>query len=297
MRRIVLVIASCVVAIAVAVVLLAGSGDGKAETAVKVDRFDADAAWSLTKLQVGYGQRPAGSPQLRKLAVQLKARMHGGSFEPIPGQPGLRNVVGRLPGRAPAIVVGAHYDTLTTPKGFVGANNGAAGSAIVVELSRDLAKLPRPRNARAVTFVLFDGEEPPSGLPEDDPSFSSSGLRGSRAYVAAHPGQTKAMILLDYVANKGLQLPREGTSNPALWAQLRAAARAVGALSYFPNRVGTPIIDDHSPFLAAGVPAVDLIDWSYPGHTLQDGMRLLSRAAIDAVGESVLELVRRLEAS
>jgi glutaminyl-peptide cyclotransferase len=258
-------------------------------------RFDDAKAWELVKLQVAAGQRPAGSPQLRALAVKLRARMPGGRFEAIPGQPGLRNVVARLPGRRPGIVVGAHYDTLVKPKGFVGANNGAAGSAIVVELSRELARIRRPKGAREVTFMLFDGEEPPSGLPEDDPNFANSGLRGSRAYVTAHPGETGQMILLDYVGNRGLRLPREGTSDQQLWSELRSAAQAVGVGAVFPDRTETAIIDDHTPFLQAGVPAVDLIDWSYPGHTLQDGLDMLSRKAIDAVGETVLELVTRLE--
>jgi glutaminyl-peptide cyclotransferase len=213
-------------------------------------------------------------------------------YENSPGQPGLRNIVARLPGKRPGIVVGAHYDTLVKPEGFVGANNGASGSAIVIELARTLAKM---KLRKEVTFVLFDGEEPPSGLPEDDPHFSTSGLRGSRAYVKKYPHRTSQMILLDYVAGKGLQLPREGTSDEDLWNQLRSAARAVGKQKYFPDDVGTAIIDDHSPFLAAGVPAIDLIDWSYPGHTLQDGMNMLSKASMDAVGESVLELVRRLQ--
>jgi glutaminyl-peptide cyclotransferase len=266
-----------------------------ASASPKVDRFDADAAWKLTQLQVDAGQRPAGSPQLRKLADKLKARLPHARYERIPGQPGLRNVVARLPGKRPGIVVGAHYDTLVKPTGFVGANNGASGSAIVIQIARALNKIKRPANAREVTFVLFDGEEPPSGLPEDDPNFSTSGLRGSRAYVKKYRGRTSQMILLDYVAGKGLQLPREGTSDTDLWKDLRAAARAVGKQKYFPDEVGTPIIDDHSPFLQSGVPAVDLIDWSYPGHSLEDGMNLLSKASMDAVGESVLELVRRLQ--
>jgi glutaminyl-peptide cyclotransferase len=261
----------------------------------QTDRFDSARAWSLVKLQVAAGQRPAGSPQLRALADKLLPHMHGGSFADIPGQPGLRNVVGRLPGRKPGIVIGAHYDTLTAPPGFVGANNGAAGSAIVLELSRDLARLKRPKDAREVTFVLFDGEEPPSGLPEDSPDFANSGLRGSRAYVAANPGRTKDMILLDYVGNKGLRLPREGTSNIALWDKLRSASRAVGAQKYFPDDTETPIIDDHTPFENTGVPSIDLIDWSYPGHTLEDKLSALSVHSIDAVGETVLELVTRLE--
>jgi glutaminyl-peptide cyclotransferase len=68
----------------------------------------------------------------------------------------------------------------------------------------------------------------------------------------------------------------------------------VGKIGYFPPTEETPIIDDHTPFLRAHVPAIDLIDWSYPGHTLQDGMDKIDPRALDAVGESVLELVQRL---
>lgn len=262
-----------------------------------VDRFDAAAALALARRQVErYGQRPAGSPQLRHLAEDLRRRLPAGRFEPLPGQPGLRNVVGTIPGRRPAIVVGAHYDTLTTPRGFVGANNGAAGTAVVVQLARELARLPRsgPR-PRELRFVLFDGEEPPSGLPGQQGDFYSSGLRGSRAYVAAHPGETHAMVLLDYVGNRGLRLPREGSSSAGLWSRVREAASAVGVGAVFPARTQTRIVDDHTPFLRAGVQAVDLIDWSYPGHSRADTLDKLSSRSLDAVGETLMELVRRLD--
>jgi glutaminyl-peptide cyclotransferase len=267
-------------------------GDGKPA----VDRFDAERAWRLVLQQVDHGQRPAGSPQLRRLAVRLRPLLPRGRFEPLPGEPGLRNVVGTLPGRRPGIVVGAHYDTLVKPKGFVGANNGAAGTAVVIEVARALAKTKPPDRAREVRFVLFDGEEPAAGLPEESANFYKSGLRGSRAYVAAHPDRTAAMVLLDYVGNKKLRLPREGSSTISLWTRLRAAARKVGAQRFFPAEVGEIITDDHTPFLRAGVPAIDLIDWSYPGHDLRDGIGRLSPASLDAVGETVVELVLRLRA-
>jgi Peptidase family M28 len=145
-----------------------------------------------------------------------------------------------------------------------------------------------------VRFVLFDGEEPAAGLPEESTDFYNEGLRGSRAYVARHPGRTAAMILLDYVGHRGLRLPREGSSTPALWARVRSAARAVGAARFFPDDTGATIVDDHTPFLRAGVPAVDLIDWSYPGHDLSDGLDQLSRRSLDAVGETVVEAVSQL---
>ena len=272
-----------------------GDAEGR-QSALAVDRFDSNRAWRLVRQQVAYGQRPAGSPQLRRLAVRLRRLLPNGRFEALPGEPGLRNVVGTLPGRRPGIVVGAHYDTLVEPEGFVGANNGAAGTAVVIEAARALAAAKRQRGAREVRFVLFDGEEPAAGLPEESDDFYHTGLRGSRAYVAEHPGRTAAMVLLDYVGNKGLRLPREGSSTLSLWTRLRAAARRVGAERVFPPEVGVTITDDHTPFLRAGVPAVDLIDWTYPGHDLRDGLDRLSRRSLDAVGETVVELVLRLRA-
>jgi Zn-dependent M28 family amino/carboxypeptidase len=228
------------------------------------------------------------------MARALRPLLPNGRFERLSGEPGLRNVVGTLPGNRPGIVIGAHYDTLVKPRGFVGANNGAAGSAVVIEAARALGRLPRPPGAREVRFVLFDGEEPAAGLPEQSTDFYHAGLRGSRAYTRLNPGRTAAMILLDYVGGRGLRLPREGSSTPALWTELRAAARTVGAIRFFPDRTGTTIFDDHTPFLRAGVPAVDLIDWRYPGHDLSDRLDRLSRASLDAVGETVVELVQAL---
>jgi len=273
------------------------SGGSSAQAAgLRVDRFDVDRAWRLVERQLAYGQRPAGSPQLRRLATRLRPLLPNGRFEPVPGSPRLRNVVGTLPGRRPGIVIGAHYDTLVKPRGFVGANNGAAGTAAMIEAARSLGRMPRPPGGRELRFVLFDGEEPAEGLPEESGDFYHRGLRGSRAYVARHPGRTQAMILLDYVANRGLRLPREGSSNLALWERLREAARRVGAGRYFPDESGTSILDDHWPFLRAGVPAIDLIDWSYPGHSLSDRIDKLSRRSLDAVGETVVELASELRA-
>jgi glutaminyl-peptide cyclotransferase len=288
------VLVLCVFALGVSA--CGGSDDQprRADGGLAVNRFDSERAWRLVRQQVEVGQRPAGSPQLRRLAARLRPLLPGGRFEAVPGEPGLRNVVGTLAGRRPGIVVGAHYDTLVKPKGFVGANNGAAGTAVVIEAARALARADVARGSREVRFVLFDGEEPAAGLPEESADFYRSGLRGSRAYVAEHPDRAAGMVLLDYVGNRGLRLPREGSSSIELWARLRAAARRVGAGRFFPPYSGDTIVDDHTPFLRAGVPAVDLIDWSYPGHELTDGLDKLSPASLDAVGETVVELVQRL---
>jgi glutaminyl-peptide cyclotransferase len=286
----------CLLGVVVALLLPAGCGGASSGGGKAANQFDAARAWRLVERQVAVGQRPAGSRRLRKLATELRPLLPSGRFEAIPGEPRLRNVVGALPGAKPAIVLGAHYDTLASPPGFVGANNGAAGTAVVIEAARELRRMPAGQGAREVRFVLFDGEEPPAKLPEQSPNFYSEGLRGSRAFVAAHPGQTKAMILLDYVGNRGLLLPREASSSEALWSRLLIAAESVGAARFFSARTGPGIVDDHTPFLRQGVPAVDLIDWRYPGHSLADRLGRLSRSSLDGVGETVVRLVDELRA-
>lgn len=264
-----------------------------------VHRFDASRAWAELRAQVAYGPRPAGSPALARLAERLRAELPNGHFEAIGGQPGLRNVVGELPGRAPAIVIGAHYDTSDVPgsgpngsNAYLGANDGAAGAAVVVELAREQARLPRAHGARAVRFVLFDGEEAPAGTRGSD--FYAVGDRGSKAYVAAHRGEVGEMILLDFVGNVGLRVPREANSDPRLWARLRAASARVGVGAVFPPLAAGGIIDDHTPFVLAGLPAIDVIDFDYPCHERAcDTPSNLSPLSLDAVGEALDELLPR----
>lgn len=253
-----------------------------------VHRFDAAGAYALARTQVAFGPRPAGSAAERRAAALLVRRLPHGHFEPVPG--GLRNIVGELAGRPGlAILLIAHYDTTDVP-GYVGANNSAAAVGAVVELARALRRDQRPTD-RAIRFLLTDGEEAPPGFTD----FLTSGLRGSRAYAAAHAGQIADVIVLDFVGNHGLRLPRESGSNAALWARLRRAARRVGESAVFPDTVGPEIYDDHTPFARAGVPAIDLIDFDYPCWQKPcDTMRQVARGSIDAAGESVLALVREL---
>jgi glutaminyl-peptide cyclotransferase len=251
----------------------------------KVDRFDSRAAYRLLREQVSLGPRPAGSPPSRRLARRLRSLLPRGRFEPVPG--GLRNVVGVVPGRTRrTVVVGAHYDTKDAP-GFVGANDGAAGTAIVTQLARTLR---RPRST--LVFVLFDGEESPRGTPDLD--FEQKGLRGSRV-AARRYRYADAMVLLDFVGDRRLRIPREGSSDPALWGRLRAAARRAGAGGVFPDATSGSILDDHTPFLEQGVPAMDLIDFDFPCfHRRCDDLSAVSERSLDSVGETVRGLVASL---
>jgi glutaminyl-peptide cyclotransferase len=259
--------------------------DGAPPPRPSVDRFDGAAAFALLREQVELGPRPAGSEASKRLGERLRSLLPHGRFQPVPG--GLRNVIGTVRGREPGfIVVGAHYDTKDLP-GFVGANDGASGTAIVTQLARTIR---RPRHT--IQFVLFDGEESPRGTPDSD--FEEEGLRGSKVAARAFR-DARAMVLLDFVGNRRLRIPREAFSRRGLWSRLRAAAKRVGAERVFPPESSGGVLDDHIPFLRVGVPAIDLIDFNFPCfHRPCDDLSAVSERSLDAVGETVYELLRTL---
>jgi glutaminyl-peptide cyclotransferase len=252
----------------------------------RVDRFDEQAAFAFLKRQVALGPRPAGSPASRRLAAILKESVPRGRYQAVPG--GLRNVIGTVRGRNPRrlVVVGAHYDTKDLP-GFVGANDGASGTAVV----RQLARTIKPRTVRpTLVFIFFDGEE----SPRESEDFERDGLRGSKVAARAF-SHAEAMVLLDFVGEKNLSLPREGYSNRRLWARLRGAARRVGTSRVFPGRTGPYVADDHIPFMQAGVPSIDVIDFDFPcWHRRCDNLSVVSARSLDAVGETMIEFLRGL---
>ena len=268
-----------------------GSGDAGANGPVprpSVDRFDGAGAYASVKRQVALGPRPAGSAASRKLAQRLRRALPRGRFQRVGG--GLRNVVGTVRGRDPdrVVVVGAHYDTKDI-EGFVGANDGGSGVAILTQLAR---RVKSRRLRSTLVFIAFDGEESPAGTPAGQ--FEQRGLRGSKA-AAPRYRHARAMILLDFVGERGLRLRREQYSDTGLWRRLRAAAGRAGVGQVFPRGGQGPILDDHVPFLRAGVPAIDLIDFDYACfHKACDDLSRISPRSLDAVGEAMLELLPTL---
>jgi glutaminyl-peptide cyclotransferase len=267
---------------------LLSESDSETRAAAKPNRFDGPAAFRILKLQLAYGPRPAGSEPSRKLAVKLRGMLPDGRFQKVPG--GLRNVVGTVRGkeRGRFVVVGAHYDTKDIP-GFVGANDGAGGTAAVVQLARAL----KPRTiGPTVKFVLFDGEESPRGASNSQ--FFARGLRGSKV-AARKYRKAEAMILLDFVADRDLSIPQEATSNFKLWRKLRAAATRAGVARHFPDEVTAEVLDDHTPFQRQGVPAIDLIDFDFACfHKTCDDLPAVSEKSLDASGEAVAHLLPTL---
>jgi Zn-dependent M28 family amino/carboxypeptidase len=275
-----------------AAVVLAGCGDDQStSTSASARSFDADRAFADLEAQVDIGPRPSGSPANERTAEMLAARLRDAGVEDVHIQRPWRNVVGVIPGDEPeAIVLGAHFDTKDIP-GFVGANDGASGVAVVLELARQLRA---PINGPSVQIALFDAEEARGDRP-----FEVDGTRGSRQYVRlARAGggdgvpalnAIKEMILLDMVGDCDLAIPREASSDPELYDRIAAAGAPFGGAA-------PPILDDHVPFLNAGIPAVDLIDFDYgpgpsPGaywHTTQDTLDNVCAESLGSVGEAVL---------
>jgi glutaminyl-peptide cyclotransferase len=292
--KLVAIVLAGVVTLGLAIVALAatdnlpfgdeGDANGSPAPRPTVDRFDGEAAFALLREQVEMGPRPAGSDVSRRLALRLRRLLPRGRFEPVPG--GLRNVVGTVRGREPGyVVVGAHYDTKEI-EGFVGANDGASGTAVVTQLARTIT---RPRHT--IHFILFDGEEAPG---PGNQRFLERGLRGSRA-AAPRYRRARAMVLLDFVGDKRLRIPREGYSSRALWRRLRQAAQRAGVGAVFPSGTASPILDDHIPFLQRDVPSIDLIDFVFPCfHRVCDDLSAVSERSVDAVGETMMVLLASL---
>jgi hypothetical protein len=255
-----------------------------AASAKKVDRFNADRAWKMLAYQVKLGPRPAGSAPSKKLAAYIKARLPRSRYESVPG--GLRNVVGSIPGKGKAIVLAAHYDTKELPD-FVGANDGAGGTAQMLELARGLQTAKRGKNAPPIWFVALDGEE-----ATDDSDFLGTGIRGAKAFAKRHAAKIREFVLLDFVADKDLAIPYEQNSDREMWADLRAAAAHVGSDRAFPDREQGAVEDDHIPFVQRGIPAIDLIDFDFPcWHQTCDDLTAVSKKSLDLSGEAVYEFL------
>jgi glutaminyl-peptide cyclotransferase len=266
--------------------------------------FDAQRAFRDLRAQVAIGPRPAGSSGSRREVRLIVERLHVAGIHGVGVQHPYRNVIARIPGAEPGtVVIGAHYDTKDIP-GFVGANDGASGVAVVLELARGL---PPRLEGPSMDLVFFDAEEAPRGA-----SFESGGDRGSRQFVRyAREGgrqgspdlaRIRAMVVFDMVGDCDLRVPHEANSDPGLYGEFASAADdESGSEAPFEGEAAG-VLDDHTPFLEAGVPAVDLIDFDYgpgpsPGawwHTREDDLTHVCAKSLGAVGAPALEALQKI---
>lgn len=255
--------------------------------------FDGQRAFQAVEYQVSLGPRTVGSAAHQQAlewmttvlkeagwAVEIQESDYGGQK--------IQNVVARRGSGRPWILIGAHYDsrfvadqdpdpqkqTLPVP----GANDGASGVAVLLELARILPK----DLDKQVSLVLFDAEDN-GHLPGWD------WILGSRAFASGLSEKPDAVVVVDMIGDADLNVYFDRNSDEALSARLWAIAAELGYARQFIAEPKYSMLDDHTPFLEAGIPAVDIIDFDYPyWHTTSDTPDKVSVESLKAVGDTLL---------
>lgn len=261
--------------------------------------FEGDTAYEYLIQQCEFGPRPPGSQNLsdcRQFIVDtLESFNWTVSLQTFTYlETACSNIVATWTTMSDApVLLGAHYDTrpratsdnpVNQSKPILGANDGASGTAVLLELARILPESNRP----TIELVFFDAEDS-GGIDGWD------WIRGSTHYVSELSSSRKtsinAMILVDMVGDTNLQIPREVSSTDSLQNAVWDISKRLGYTETFLGRVGSSILDDHRPFLDAGIPALDIIHHPFPWywHTLEDTPDKCSAESLQRVGE-VLEI-------
>lgn len=250
--------------------------------------FDGQRAYADVQTQVAFGARIPGSEGHAKVQEWMREELESAGWQvevqesEALGHP-IQNLVAKRGDESPQIILGAHYDTrmfadndpdpanrsLPVP----GANDGASGVAVLIELARVL-----PEDIVPVWLVFFDAEDN-GRIPGWD------WILGSREFVRNNPLQPQAVLIVDMIGDADLNIYKERNSDPDLTEEIWAVANSLGYGSEFIPEYKFSMLDDHTPFLEAGIPAVDIIDFDYPyWHTVQDTPDKVSAGSLQAVG-------------
>ena len=257
--------------------------------------FDGHRALAFIEDQLAFGPRIPGTPGHAQAVAWLQENLKAEGWETalqeatMMGHP-IKNVVAHREGEedAPWIILGAHYDTRihadrdSDPEQrnqpVPGANDGASGVAVLLELARVLPEA----YPGTIWLVFFDAEDN-GGIQGWD------WILGSRAFVDQLEGQPDAVVIVDMIGDAGLNIKMEPSSDARLTAEIWAQAAKLGYEQYFQPVPGPRILDDHTPFLQAGIPAVDIIDFDYPHwHTTADTLDKVSAESLQVVGDTLL---------
>jgi glutaminyl-peptide cyclotransferase len=254
--------------------------------------FDGKAALADAAYQMSLGPRTPGSPahaqtvawitdQLRKsgwnVSIQNDLRM---------GHP-IQNVIAKRGKGNPWIILGAHYDSrlwadqdpnpALVHQPVPGANDGASGVAVLVELGKSL-----PADLQKQIWLVFFDAEDNGDIPGWD------WLLGSQSFVDQLSGRPDAAVVVDMIGDSNLDIYTEQNSNSAITAQIWAQADQLGFGNSFISSYKYSMLDDHTPFLNAGIPAVDIIDFDYPAwHTTHDTIDKISSSSLQTVGATL----------
>ena len=273
--------------------------------------FDSNRAFDILKKQCEFGPRPPDSEAHLKtrdyLFAELKKYADTVAFQPytyevdtvsVPPQRKtlhMNNIIAEFgSGHSETLLLAAHWDTRpcadkdpnldSQREPILGANDGASGVAVLLEIARILKATPPPRR---IIIILFDGE--------DYGKTTEQMFLGSR-YFAKNMGKWKPNygILLDMIGDKDLQIPIEKFSweaNSELVDIIWRRAEKLG-LDPFQRKLGPAVLDDHVPLIQAGIPMVNIIDFDYPyWHTLEDTVDKCSPRSLGIVGKLVINII------
>jgi glutaminyl-peptide cyclotransferase len=279
------------------------------------DEFNAQKAYAYTAEVAGFGERWPGSPGHKKTEdlIQQILRRDGAEVEtddfiattprgPVP----VHNIIGKFnmsgDPKQDIFILAGHYDTLFK-RGFIGANDGASSTAILLEFADALA---HQKTRMQIWLVWTDLEEAIHSFGGND------GLYGSRhlAQKLASNGMVsriRGLFLLDMIGDKDLNVARENGSSGWLQNFISQAANQLGYGHYF-FQYETNIIDDHASFIQVGIPGVDVVDAEYGRmgvrfdsmgefhHSNADTMDKVSQHSLEVVGRTILLTVELLDA-
>jgi Zn-dependent M28 family amino/carboxypeptidase len=267
--------------------------------------FNSGQAFSHLEQQVSFGPRVPGTDahaktrdwlaaRLREHTAQVAVQTFRGVFAGKEAE--MYNIVASFyPEKTERILLCAHWDSRpmadkdpdpgNRDKPVPGANDGASGVAVLLEVARILAERQPPVG---VDIAFFDGED------GGDYNNESTWLLGSRHFAAVMPASYRPArgILLDMIGDRDLGLTRDYNSRqaaPALWNKVVEHCGKLG-IPLLPGETG--VLDDHIPLIERGIPTIDIIDFDYPWwHTVSDTPDKCSPLSLGKIGELVLSIV------
>jgi Zn-dependent M28 family amino/carboxypeptidase len=271
------------------------------------ERFSGDRAYKDVEYQVSIGPRIPGSEGNIQVGEWIRSELTDSGWHTeiqeteISGQP-IRNIIGKWGQGEPWLVLGAHYDTRLAAdrdpdsanhnKPVPGANDGGSGVSVLLELARILPAYQDSLRFGQIWLVFFDAEDN-GDLPSsvDTELIPSRGwILGSRAFVDSLTEYPDAAVIVDMIGDVDLNIYMEKNSNLQITNEIWAAANALGYSKQFIPGYKWSMTDDHTPFLMAGIPAIDIIDFDYPyWHTVEDTPDKVSAASLKAVGDTLLQ--------
>ena len=281
------------------------SAADKAPPASQTGGFDGARAYEYTAKLVSFGPRPPASEAIHRTQDYIRTQLKSfgcaadeddfHSQTPI-GSVEMRNIIAKVPGDGPGIILLlTHYDTARIEK-FVGAEDGGSSTGLMLEMARSLCNEKKQPNAVWIAFL--DGEEAQVKWSDTDSIYGSREL-AARMAVSGDLKRVRAVILADMIGQRDIRIPRESDSTKWLVDLIwRTAARLGYGDTFVSQEAG--VDDDHDAFLKRGVPAADIIDlndYQQLGywHTPLDTLDKLSARNMAIVGHVILASVGELQ--